>query len=158
MLNDFVEGRKRFMSGFIKDFRDFAVKGNVIDMAVGVIIGGAFGKIVASLVNDVVMPPIGKLVGGVDFNNLFITLSDKKVATLAEATQQKIPVIAYGKFITNVIDFVILAFVIFCFVSAIQKFKKAAPPEEIRLCPYCKSPIDKDATRCPHCTSQLTKE
>lgn len=146
------------MSGFMKDFKDFAVKGNVIDMAVGVIIGGAFGKIVASLVNDVVMPPIGKLVGGVDFSNLFINLSNKNVATLAEATKQKIPVIAYGKFLTNVIDFIILAFVIFCFVSAIQKFKKEVPPEEIRLCPYCKSPIDKDATRCPHCTSQLTKD
>ena len=146
------------MKKFLDEFKEFALKGNVLDMAVGVIIGGAFGKIVASLVNDVVMPPIGKLVGGVDFNNLFITLSDKKVATLAEATKEKIPVIAYGKFLTNVIDFVILAFVIFCFVSAIQRFKKEAPPEEVRLCPYCKSPIDKEATRCPHCTSELPEE
>ena len=146
------------MSGFLKDFKDFAIKGNVMDMAVGVIIGGAFGKIVASLVNDIVMPPIGKIVGGVDFNNLFINLTDKNVATLAEATKEKIPVIAYGKFLTNVLDFIILAFVIFCVVSSLQRFKKEAPPEAVRLCPYCKSPIDKEATRCPHCTSELPKE
>ena len=146
------------MSNFMKDFRDFAVKGNVIDMAVGVIIGAAFGKIVASFVSDVVMPPIGKIVGGVDFNNLFINLGNKPVATLAEATKEKIPVIAYGKFITNVFDFIILAFVVFCCVSALQKMKKEVPPEEVRLCPYCKSPIDKEATRCPHCTSELPKE
>ena len=143
------------MSKFLDEFKTFALKGNVMDMAVGVIIGGAFGKIVSSFVNDVVMPPIGKIIGGVDFSNLFINLSDKPAATLAEATAQKIPVIAYGRFITNVIDFIIIAFVIFCMVSVLNRFKKEELPPEERLCPFCKSVIDKEATRCPHCTSEL---
>ena len=143
------------MTKILHEFREFAVRGNVIDLAVGVIIGGAFGKIVSSFVSDIVMPPIGKIVGDVDFTNLFITLSDKKVATLAEATKEKIPVIAYGRFITNVIDFVIIAFVIFCMISFLNRFKKEELPPEERLCPYCKSVIDKEATRCPHCTSEL---
>ncbi len=143
------------MSKFLNDFKAFATKGNVMDMAVGVIIGGAFGKIVSSFVSDIIMPPIGKIVGDVDFTNLFINLSNKPVATLADATKEKIPVIAYGKFITNVIDFVIIAFVIFCMISLLSKFKKEELPPEERLCPFCKSVIDKDATRCPHCTSEL---
>lgn len=140
---------------FLNEFKEFALKGNVMDMAVGVIIGAAFGKIVTSLVNNIIMPPIGKIVGNIDFSNLFINLSDTPVSTLAEATKLKIPVIAYGAFLTQVIDFIIIAFVIFLLVSAINKLKKEEVPEEDRLCPYCKSVIAKDATRCPHCTSEL---
>ena len=147
------------MGDFLKEFKAFALRGNVVDMAVGVIIGGAFGKIVSSAVSDIIMPPIGMLIGGIDFSNLFINLSGKKADTLAEATAAKLPVIAYGKFITNVIDFVIMAFVIFCLISILNKFKKEEPPKEPdRLCPFCKMPIAKDATRCPHCTSELPKE
>ena len=112
------------MSSFLKDFKAFALRGNVVDMAVGVIIGGAFGKIVASFVSDIIMPPIGMILGGVDFSNLFINLSSKKVDTLAEATAAKVPVIAYGKFITTVIDFLIMAFVIFLMISLLNRFKK----------------------------------
>ncbi|NLU44440.1 MAG: large conductance mechanosensitive channel protein MscL [Acholeplasmataceae bacterium] len=126
-----------------------------MDMAVGVIIGAAFSKIVSSLVTDIIMPPIGKIVGNIDFSNLFINLSDKPVATLAEATKMKVPVIAYGLFLTNIIYFLIIAFVIFILVIQLNKLKKEEVPEADRLCPYCKSEIAKDATRCPHCTSQL---
>ena len=140
---------------FFKEFKTFALKGNVMDMAVGVIIGAAFSKIVSSLVTDIIMPPIGKIVGNIDFSNLFINLSDKPVATLAEATKMKVPVIAYGLFLTNIIYFLIIAFVIFILVSQLNKLKKEEVLEAARLCPYCKSEIAKDATRCPHCTSQL---
>jgi len=146
------------MNEFFKEFKEFAFRGNVMDMAVGVIIGAAFGKIVSSLVSNVIMPPIGKIVGNIDFSNLFINLSDKPVNTLAEATAQKIPVIAYGLFLTNVIDFLIIAFVVFILVSQINKLKTKEIPQADRLCPYCKSVIHKDATRCPHCTSELPKE
>ena len=140
---------------FFKEFRTFALKGNVMDMAVGVIIGAAFSKIVTSLVTDIIMPPIGKIVGDIDFSNLFINLSDKPVTTLAEAAKLKVPVLAYGLFLTNIIDFLIIAFVIFILVSQLNKLKKEEVLEAARLCPYCKSEIAKDATRCPHCTSQL---
>lgn len=140
---------------FFSEFKEFAMKGNVIDMAVGVIIGGAFGKIVSSLVNDVIMPPIGKIIGDIDFSNLFINLSNKPVASIVEAEKLKLPVIAYGKFITNVINFLIIAMVIFVVITQLNRFKNEVVVEDPRLCPYCKSPIDKEATRCPHCTSQL---
>ena len=159
------------MSSFLKDFKAFALRGNVVDMAVGVIIGGAFGKIVASFVSDIIMPPIGMILGGVDFSNLFINLSSKKVDTLAEATAAKVPVIAYGKFITTVIDFLIMAFVIFLMISLLNRFKKEEKEEqketEIKeqeepapetLCPFCKMPIDPAATKCPHCTSDIPKD
>lgn len=126
----------------MKEFKEFAVKGNVVDMAVGVIIGGAFGKIVSSLVNDVIMPPIGKLMGGVNFSQLFINLSDTTYETLAEATKASAPVIKYGAFIQNVLDFIIVAFVIFLVVKGINAAKKkeeaapaapAKPSEEVLL-------------------------
>ncbi|MDY2739291.1 MAG: large conductance mechanosensitive channel protein MscL [Acidaminococcus sp.] len=145
------------MSSFLNDFKAFALRGNVVDMAVGVIIGGAFGKIVASFVSDIIMPPIGMILGGVDFSNLFINLSSKKVDTLAEATAAKVPVIAYGKFITTVIDFLIMAFVIFLMISLLNRFKKEEPAPET-LCPFCKMPIDPAATKCPHCTSDIPKD
>lgn len=138
------------------DFKQFIMRGNVLDMAVGVIIGAAFGKIVASLVSDIIMPPIGLLLGGVDFSNLFINLSSTPVATLAEAKKAGLPVIAYGLFINNIIYFIIQAFAIFCIVRAATKLQKPAPePKPKRVCPFCKSEIDDEATRCPHCTSQL---
>lgn len=140
---------------FLKEFKKFAMRGNVVDMAVGVVIGGAFGKIVSSLVADIIMPPIGKVLGDVNFANLFINLSDKPVATLAEAKKAGIPVIAYGNFLNTVIDFLIIALVIFFMIKQINRLapKKPAPPT--RKCPYCFQPIDDKATRCPHCTSEL---
>ena len=126
----------------LQEFKDFAVKGNAIDMAVGVIIGGAFGKIVSSLVKDVIMPPLGKLLGGANFNDLFVNLGDGSFASLAEAREAGAPVLAYGSFLQNVFDFLIIAFVIFMMVRAINNAKKkeeakpAAPPEpsdEVKL-------------------------
>ena len=146
------------MTGWIKEFKDFAVRGNVMDMAVGVIIGAAFGKIVTSLVNDVIMPPIGLLAGGIDFSNLFINLSGTPAATLAEAKAASLPVIAYGSFINTVINFLIQAWAIFLVVKCANKLRKPAPEApkpEPRLCPYCFSEVNEKATRCPHCTSEL---
>ena len=139
-----------------EDFKKFAMRGNVIDMAVGVIIGGAFGKIVGSLVNDVIMPPIGMAMGKIDFKNLFISLNGKEYATLEAAKKAGAPVLAYGSFINTVMDFLILAFVIFMMVKQINKLTPPpAPKPDPRLCPHCQREIADDATRCPHCTSQL---
>ena len=139
-----------------EDFKKFAMRGNVMDMAVGVIIGGAFGKIVTSVVNDIVMPPVGMLLGNVDFSNLFISLNGKEYATLEAAKKAGAPVLSYGSFMNTVIDFLILAFIIFMMIRQINKLTPApAPKPEPRLCPYCKSEIADDATRCPHCTSHL---
>ncbi len=142
-----------------KEFKEFALRGNVIDMAVGIIIGGAFGKIVSSLVNDVLMPPIGLLLGKVDFSNLYINLSGVRYASLAEAKAAGAPTINYGAFLTTVIDFLIVAFVIFLVVRAINRLRRerpaAAPAPLTKECPYCHSVIHIKATRCPHCTSEL---
>ncbi len=141
---------------FYDDFKKFAMRGNVVDLAVGVIIGGAFGKIVSSLVSNVVMPPLGMLMGKVDFTNLFISLNGQDYATLEAAKKAGAPVIAYGSFLNAVLDFVILAFVVFCMIRQINKLTPEKPPApDPRKCPYCKSAIADDATRCPHCTSQL---
>ena len=115
--------------GFIKEFKEFAVKGNVMDMAVGVIIGGAFGKIVSSLVDDVLMPIIGKLTGGVSFTDLFINLGDGNYTTLAAAKEAGAAVLAYGQFIQNIIDFIIIAFCIFLMIKGMNKLKKEEPAE-----------------------------
>ena len=115
--------------GFISEFKEFAMKGNVMDMAVGVIIGGAFGKIVSSLVNDVLMPLIGKLTGGVSFTDLFVTLGDGEFKTLAEAQEAGAAVLAYGQFIQNIIDFIIIAFCIFLMIKGMNKLKKEKPAE-----------------------------
>ena len=114
--------------GFIKEFKEFAMKGNVMDMAVGVIIGGAFGKIVTSLVNDVLMPIIGKLTGGISFTDLFVTLSDGEFKTLAAAQEAGAAVLAYGQFIQNIIDFIIIAFCIFLMIKGMNKLKKEEEP------------------------------
>ena len=140
----------------MEEFKKFIMRGNVMDLAVGVIIGGAFGKIVSSFVSDVLMPPLGLLMGNVDFSNLFINLGKVPVKTLAEAKAANVPVIAYGQFINACIDFLILAFAVFLMIQQINKMmpKEEAAPEP-RKCPYCKSEIDAEATRCPHCTSEL---
>ncbi|WP_018754789.1 large conductance mechanosensitive channel protein MscL [Paenibacillus terrigena] len=153
----------------MKEFREFAVRGNVIDLAVGVIIGGAFGKIVTSVVNDVVMPPIGRLLGAVDFKDLYIPLEATKmingheVSTLKEAKDSGMAVIAYGQFINVLIEFLIIAFCVFMLVKGINMLKREQIKEEVAAepttkdCPYCYSSIPVQATRCGHCTSQLTK-
>ncbi len=141
-----------------KEFKAFIMRGNVMDLAIGVIIGGAFGKIVSSLVDDVLMPPIGLLLGGVNFNNLFINLGKTKYATLAQAQEAGAPTINYGLFINNLIYFIILAFIIFLLVKSLNRLsKKEAPAEpDTRECPRCLSQISVKADRCPHCTSEVT--
>ena len=143
----------------LKEFKAFAMRGNVLDMAIGIIIGVAFGKIVTSFVNDVVMPPIGLLLGKVDFSNLFIDLSGKSYATLAEAKAAGAATVKYGVFLNTVIDFIIVAFAIFLLVRQINRMKRqpevAPAPPTTKECPYCLSSIAIKATRCSHCTSEL---
>src|SRR3990172_5158204 len=141
----------------IKEFKEFVMKGNVLDMAVGIIIGVAFGKVVTSFVNDVLMPPIGLLLGNVDFSNLFINLSGKAFESLKDAKAAGAATISYGLFINTVIDFTIVAFAIFMMIRMLNrmKHKEAAAPTTTKDCPYCLSSIPIKATRCPHCTSQL---
>lgn len=141
-----------------KEFREFAMRGNVLDMAVGIIIGIAFGAIVTSLVNDIVMPPIGLALGRVDFSNLFINLSGGSYATLEAAKEAGAVTINYGVFVNSVINFIIIAFVLFLIVRSMNKLKRKeeAPAEPTtKECPFCLSQIPIKATRCPHCTSQL---
>jgi len=140
-----------------KEFKEFALRGNVIDLAIGIIIGGAFGKIVTSLVNDVIMPPIGALLGQVNFSSLFIDLSGKGYTTLAAAQEAGAPTINYGVFINTIIDFLLIALVLFFIIRAINKLQKPKPVEApaTKKCPYCLSDIPEKATRCPHCTSQV---
>jgi large conductance mechanosensitive channel len=138
----------------LKEFREFAVKGNVVDMAVGIIIGAAFGKIVNSFVNDVLMPPIGLLVGKVDFSNLFLNLSGKSFDSLAAAKTAGVATINYGQFLNTVIDFTIVAFAIFLLVRQVNRLK-SQPEKTTKECPYCLSKIPLKATRCPSCTSDL---
>ena len=143
-----------------KEFKEFAVKGNDIDLAVGVIIGVAFGKIVSSIVEDVLMPPIGRVVGNLDFSNLYVPLSDKVTPGLSLAEAKKLgPVFAYGNFITIAINFVIVAFCIFLLVKGINKLKqpKAGPPV-VKDCPACTMSIPIKARRCPHCTTELAQD
>ncbi len=141
----------------LKEFRDFAVRGNVIDMAVGIVLGGAFGKIVSSFVKDIIMPPIGKLMGGVDFSQLYLNLSDTDYATLAEAQEAGAATINYGVFMMTVIDFVIIAFAIFMVVRQMNKLKKQPPPADptTKNCDKCQMSIPIKATRCGHCTSEV---
>ncbi|MCM3904293.1 MAG: large conductance mechanosensitive channel protein MscL [Pyrinomonadaceae bacterium] len=137
-----------------KEFRDFVARGNVIDLAVAVIIGAAFGRIVTSLVEGIVMPPIGMLLGNVDFTDLFIDLSGQRPPSLAEARVKGLPVIAYGVFFNDVISFLIIAFVVFLIVRQVNKFKQGTPPA-VKDCPYCFSSIPLAATRCSGCCSEL---
>ena len=140
-----------------KEFREFAMRGNVVDLAVGLVIGAAFGKIVTSFVADVLMPPLGLLLGKVDFSNLFINLSGRSYGSLAEAKAAGAPTINYGLFINSVIDFIIVAFAIFLVVRGINKLRRQPPPATptTRGCPFCLTMIPLQATRCPACTSQV---
>lgn len=146
-----------------KEFKEFAVKGNVVDMAVGIIIGGAFGTIVKSLVDDIIMPPIGLALGKIDFANLFILLQEGPkaagpYASVAAARETGAVTINYGLFINSVISFAIVAFAVFLIIRAINRLKRqqeAAPPPATKECPYCTSAIPEKARRCPHCTSEL---
>jgi large conductance mechanosensitive channel len=140
-----------------KEFKEFAMKGNVMDMAVGIIIGAAFGRIVTSLVNDIIMPPIGLVLGHVDFSSLFVNISGTSYPTLAAAKAANAATINYGMFINDIIDFLIVAFVIFMIVRQMNRWKKPEPVAAVTTkdCPYCKTAIPLAATRCPNCTSEL---
>ena len=141
----------------LKEFKEFAMRGNFLDMAVGIIIGTAFGRIVTSLVNDIIMPPIGLAVGKVDFSSLFINISGTSYATLAAAKAANASTINYGSFLNTVIDFVIVALVIFLMVRQVNRWNKPAPvvAPTTKECPYCVSQIALKASRCPNCTSEL---
>jgi large conductance mechanosensitive channel len=143
----------------LKDFRAFIMKGNVLDLAVAVIIGVAFGAIVTSLVNDIIMPPIGMVLGHIDFKDLFLALNGQTYPSLAAAKAAAAPVIAYGQFLNTVINFLIVAFVIFLVVRAASKLQRPAPPAPApatKDCPFCFTAIPIPAKRCPNCTSQLS--
>ena len=140
----------------LKEFKEFAMRGNVIDMAVGIVLGVAFNNIVKSMVDNVIMPPIGLLIGRVDFSNLFVTLSGQHYQSLAEAQKAGAPAIAYGLFINTIINFVIVAFAMFILVRAMMKIAPAKPAASTtKECPYCVSTIPLAAVRCPNCTSEI---
>lgn len=146
----------------LKEFKEFALRGNVTDMAVGIIIGAAFTKLVGALVSGVIMPPIGVLVGGIDFSNYFITLSGGTFANLAEAEEAGAAVIKYGQFFTMLVDFTIVAFVVFMMIRAMNNLRRKdedpnqpTPSPTTKNCPFCISSIPIAATRCPSCTSEL---
>jgi len=145
----------------MKEFKEFAMKGNVVDLAVGIIIGGAFGKIVSSLVADVIMPPIGLIVGQVDFASLFVSLTGQSYASIAAAKEAGAPTINYGLFLNAVIDFILVAFAVFLLVKQVNRMRQPAEPPpappapEVRECPFCLSSIPAKAQRCAHCTSAL---
>ncbi len=148
------------MKKFLEDFKAFAMRGNVIDMAIGVVIGGAFGKITTSLVGDIFMPLLGVITGGINFSGLFYALDGNHYPSIEAATEAGVGTLNYGMFIQNIIDFLLIALCMFLVVRLMNKFHReepAAPAKEPRLCPYCKSEIADDATRCPHCTSVLDK-
>jgi large conductance mechanosensitive channel len=156
----FLQPKEKTM-GFASEFKEFAMKGNVVDLAVGVIIGGAFGKIVDSLVKDVIMPVAGRLLGGVDFRHLYINLGSKTFETLEAAEKAGAPILKYGAFINTVVDFVIIALAIFVAVKAINRLKReekaepAAAEPATKECLYCLAQVPLRAKRCGHCTSEL---
>jgi large conductance mechanosensitive channel len=143
--------------GFVSEFKEFAIKGNVLDMAVGIIIGAAFGSIVNSLVKDVIMPPIGMIMGGINFADLFYALDGKSYATLAEAQAAAAPTINYGLFINSIISFLIVALAIFILIRKVNALKKqpAPPAPNTKSCPFCMESIPLAAVKCSHCTSDL---
>ena len=149
------------MRGFAKEFKEFIMRGNVLDLAIGVIIGLAFNSVVQSLVNDIIMPPIGRILNNVDFTNLYINLSGGSYGSLEEAKAAGAATINYGAFINTVINFLIIAFVVFLIVKQFNRLtrkqakEEAAPAPTTKECPYCLSTIPIKATRCAHCTSEL---
>jgi large conductance mechanosensitive channel len=142
-----------------KEFKEFAMRGNVVDMAVGIIIGAAFGRIITSLVNDILLPPLGLALGKVDFSNLFLNLSRTSYTTLAQAKAAGAPTLNYGVFLNTVVNFLIVAFAIFLLVRGINRVRRQqeapAPEPTTKQCPYCDSTISIHAVRCPQCTSDL---
>jgi large conductance mechanosensitive channel len=143
-------------SAVIKEFKEFIMRGNVLDLAVAVIIGAAFGAVITSLVSDVIMPPIGLMTGGMDFKDMFVALNNQSYPNLAAAKTAGAPVIAYGAFLNTVINFLIVAFAIFLLVKQVNRFKKPAPALSAKDCPRCAMSIPLKATRCPECTSELS--
>lgn len=141
----------------LKEFKEFISRGNVLDLAVAVIIGAAFGKIVATVVEGVLMPPIGMLLGKVDFASLFVVLDHSKgdPESLARAKELGVPVVAYGQLLNDVVNFAIVAFAVFLIVKQANRFKKEAPATPMKECPYCASSIPAKAKKCPNCTSAL---
>ncbi len=141
----------------VDEFKEFAVKGNVVDMAIGIVIGAAFGTVVKSLVDDIIMPPFGKIVGGMDFSNFFINLSPGSYPSLAAAKAAGAATINYGLFLNSVISFLIVAFALFMVVKVMNRMKRQPPAPEpnTKICPQCQSSINIKALRCPFCTSQL---
>jgi large conductance mechanosensitive channel len=142
-----------------QQFKQFVMRGNVLDMAVGVIIGAAFGRVVTSLVEDVLMPPVGLLIGRVDFSNLFLSLSGSRFGTLAEAKAAGAPTLNYGQFFNTIVQFFIVAFAIFILVKQVNRWRTpppaAAEPPPVKQCGFCRLDVHPNASRCPHCTSQL---
>ena len=149
------------MKKFLEEFKAFAMRGNVVDMAVGVVIGGAFGSITTSLVNDIFMPLLGVITGGINFGGLFYALDGQKYASIEAAKEAVVGTLNYGSFIQYVLNFILIAFCMFLVVRLMNKLKKPepapAPEKPKRICPFCKSEIADDATRCPHCTSMLNE-
>ena len=140
----------------LKEFKEFIARGNVIDLAVAVVIGAAFGKLVTSFVEGIIMPPIGMLLGKVDFSNLFIDLSGQRPASLADAQLRGLPVVTYGMFLNDVISFLIIAFVIFLVIKAINRLRaQPPPPPNTKDCPYCLTAIPLAASRCASCCSDV---
>jgi large conductance mechanosensitive channel len=141
----------------ISEFKKFAMRGNVLDLAVGIIIGASFGSIVNSLVNDILMPPLGMILGQVDFTDLYISLNGVAYESLAAAKAAGAPTVNYGVFINTIINFLIVAFAVFLLINQVNRFlpPPPAPASKTKDCPYCKESISLDATRCPHCTSNL---
>lgn len=148
------------IKNLISEFKNFAIRGNAVDMMVGIIVGVGFGALVKSFIDNILMPPIGFLLGKVDFSNLYINLSDKNFSSLSEATAKGAPVIKYGLFLNDLINFLIIAFVIFLIVSQIEKLKnkfsqKIDKPTKTKTCKFCATEIPREAIKCPNCTSNL---
>ena len=143
------------MNGIIQEFKTFAIRGNVIDMAVGIVIGGSFAKIANSLVSDIIMPPIGLALNKVDFSNLYINLSTNHYDSLAEAQAAGVPTINYGLFVNSLIGFLIVAFALFLLIKQINRLRGATIEEKTKACPHCRSKINPKATRCAFCTSEI---
>ena len=139
----------------LKEFKEFITRGNVLDLAVAVIIGAAFGRIITALVEGIIMPPIGMMLGNVDFSNLFIDLSGQRPVSLADAQLKGLPVVAYGSFLNEVVTFLIIAFVVFLIIKAVNRMKREEPAVATKDCPHCLTAIPLAATRCAACCSDL---